>query len=37
MIKAYDERKSAMLAELAKNFACWDSYVSNMIAWDLGD
>lgn len=36
MIKEYDQRKSAMLAELAKDFAFWDSYVSNMIACDLG-
>ncbi|KAK1143055.1 hypothetical protein N8T08_007119 [Aspergillus melleus] len=26
VIKAYDERKSATLAEIAKNFAFWDSY-----------
>ena len=29
VIKAYSEKKTALLAELAKNFAFFDSYVSH--------
>lgn len=38
VIKAYDQEKTAVLAELAQNFAFFDAYVGDPSAsWDLAD